>query len=303
MNIIIAGATGLIGTKLVESLLQEKHQITLISRNALQAISKFGNRVKAITWDMPVQQMATILSQQDAIINLAGEGVGEKKWTDLRKEQILNSRINSIQKLTTALALANKKPSVVLQASAIGYYGSTENAVNENSEHGSGFLADVCLKWEKAAQQFSTFDMRTVILRTGVVLTPDGGALKQFILPFSMFAGGPIGSGKQYISWIHIDDQIRAMLFLLKSATANGIYNLTAPNPVSMSEFTNALGKAMNRPSWLRVPGIALKLTMGQMADEMVLQGQQVVPQKLLTDGFQFEFIHIQNALSNLLNK
>lgn len=304
MNIIIAGATGMIGTSLVKFLLAKNYNITVISRNAQSALNMFDNKINAITWNVTTQQLATILTQQDALINLSGENVGKGRWTKERKEKIISSRISGIEKLSTAMALALKKPKVVLQASAIGFYGNTgQTEVTETTEAGKGFLADVCIKWEKAASSLNQPGVRTVILRTGVVLSPEDGALKQFLLPFRLFVGGPIGSGEQYISWIHLEDQIQAMYFLLQESKAEGVYNLTAPAPVSMSHFTNILGKLLHRPSWLPLPSAALKILMGQMAEEMVLSGSKVLPNRLQAEGFQFKFPDLETALTNLVLK
>jgi uncharacterized protein len=302
MKIAIAGATGFVGSRLVEQLQAQGYQILILTRSPQQASSRFPkaevigyNPLKSGEWQ-------TEIDGCDAIINLAGEPIAEKRWTPAQKRVMLESRQIGTQKIVEAIEKATVKPPVLINASAIGYYGTSEtNKFDEKSPAGTDFLAEVCTKWEAAAQAVSANGTRVVILRLGIVLGENGGALGKMLAPFSAFVGGPIGSGKQWFSWIHRDDVVKLIIAALKDPQMQGIYNATAPNPVTMAGFADTLGTVMNRPSWLPVPNFALEALLGEGAI-VVLQGQQVVPTKTLAQGFEFQYPTLKPALAAILS-
>jgi len=304
MNIVLIGATGFIGQRLVKHLEPKKYQMTIVSRSKAKAEGIFPKRHNFAGWDgKDVQALAAIVNGSDAVINLAGESIAGGRWTEKRKQQILNSRIQSTQAVVNAINKAEKKPEALLQASAIGFYGADPDRIfDESADSGKGFLAEVTLKWEQAAHGLDK-SVRLVFLRTGIVLDSEGGALQQMMMPFKFGVGGHIGSGRQWFSWIHIDDEVRAIEFLLENEKASGPFNLTAPAPVSMKEFSKKLGNALKRPSWLHVPAFAIKLLMGQMGDEMLLNGQQVIPKKLEDAGFTFRFTQVEESLAYIFGE
>jgi len=240
----------------------------------------------------------------DAVVNLAGEPIATKKWTPEQKKLIEESRINATRAIVRAIGKASKKPSVFLNASAVGFYGHQNNeTLDETSSKGEGFLSDVCQKWEQEALKAEELGVRTVLVRIGIVLEKEGGALSKFIPPFQMFMGGPLGSGKQWMSWIHRDDLIQLMSFLIEHKEIKGIVNGSAPNPVTMKEFTTTLGRVMNRPSFMKVPGFVLKLKLGEMANELLLSGQRALPKKVEAAGFQFSYPTWESAFNAIFGK
>lgn len=240
------------------------------------------------------------ISGCDGVVNLAGEAIAEARWTPERKQSLMNSRKITTQKLVEAIANANPKPSVLVSASAIGFYGTSETATfDETSAAGSDFLAEVCQTWEAEANKVKESGVRLVILRTGIVLGM-GGALGKMLTPFKMFAGGPIGSGNQWFSWIHRDDLVNLILRALTRSQMKGVFNATAPTPVRMAEMTTTLGQVMNRPSWLPVPSFALEAMLGDGA-KVVLEGQEVLPKHTLTEGFEYQYPTIRPALEEIL--
>lgn len=303
MKIVIIGATGFIGSRLVASLDSEENELVVVSRDADSAREQLGEHAEFCEWDAESgKALAGIVNGAWAVINLAGASLASGRWTEKRKAELLESRTKTVEAMVEAINSAEKKPHVYVQASAIGYYGPDFNqAKNENSPKGNGFLADVTEAWEKSTAGLHK-DVRLVLLRTGVVLGPDGGALKEMEKPFKFGVGGHIGSGKQWMSWIHIDDEVRAIQFFLENKETKGIYNLTAPNPVTMKIFSRELGRAMHRPSWLHVPAFAIKLVMGQMGEEMLLTSQKVLPDRLKQEGFTFQFEDIRPALTSIYN-
>ncbi|MBE0637503.1 MAG: TIGR01777 family protein [Bacteroidales bacterium] len=303
MKIILIGATGFIGQQLVKNLSSKKHHLTIVSRNKAKAEKIFLNHSDFAGWDgRDPKALTDIINCSDAVINLAGESIAGGRWTDKRKQQILSSRIQSTKAVVNAINEADKKPKVLIQASAVGYYGADNiRTFDENSSAGKGFLADVTVQWEQAAKELDK-SVRVVFLRTGVVLDYNGGALPKMAMPFKLGIGGHIGLGKQWFSWIHIDDEVRAIEFLLENENAFGPFNLTAPEPVTMKEFSKTLGKALKRPSWLHVPSFAIKLLMGKMGEEMLLSGQRVVPKKLMELGFTFRYTIVFDALKSIFS-
>ena len=300
MKIAIAGATGFVGSRLVEQLQAQGHQLIILTRSPQQA-NRFGqaqivgyNPLKSGEWQQSI-------SSCDAVINLAGEPIAEKRWTPAQKRTILESRQIGTQKIVEAIEIAAVKPQVLINASAIGYYGTSETSkFEENSPAGTDFLAEVCTAWETAAQAASASGVRVAILRLGIVLGENGGVLGKMLAPFSAFVGGPIGSGKQWFSWVHRDDVVKLIIQALSDTTFDGVYNATAPSPVTMTGFTQTLGTVMNRPSWIPVPSFALEAMLGEGAI-VVLQGQQVVPTHTLEQGFEFQYPTLEPALRAIL--
>jgi uncharacterized protein (TIGR01777 family) len=239
----------------------------------------------------------------DALVNLAGESVVGEKWSDKRKEALRTSRVDFTRSIVEELAKVKVKPKVFLQGSAIGFYGMHETGkpvFSEDAKSGEDFLAKLCVDWEEEANRMKEFGVRTVLIRTGIVLSPESGAMQQMLLPFKMFVGGPLGNGKQYMSWIHLADMIGAIQFLLANPKAEGAFNFTAPNPCSNEEFSTVLGKVMGRPSFMRVPSFPLIALYGEGA-EVILKGQNVIPTKLTALNYQFQFPELKPALEDLL--
>ncbi len=301
MKIAIAGATGFVGSRLVEQLQAQGHLVLILTRNPQQASKRFGqaqvvgyNPLKSGEWQESI-------SGCDAVINLAGEPIAEKRWTPAQKRVMIESRQIVTQKIVEAINFASVKPQVLINASAIGYYGTSETSkFDETSPAGTDFLAEVCTAWETAAQAATANGTRLVILRLGIVLGENGGALGKMLAPFSAFVGGPIGSGKQWFSWIHRDDLVKLIIAALTDTQMQGVYNATAPHPVTMTDFAQTLGAVMSRPSWLPVPNFALEALLGEGAT-VVLQGQQVIPTHVLATGFDFQYPTLKPALIEIL--
>lgn len=304
MKIIVAGATGLIGEALVKRLIG-KNELVIFTRDVPAAREKYkGAGIHFADWHQPPSHLAALIDGSEALINLAGAGIGDGRWTDKRKQALLWSRVQTVESLHKLLKAAETRLKVIIQASAVGYYGSDEtNVFTEESGVGTGFLAEVSYKWEQAAAGLSEVTQRLVLIRSGVVLANEGGALPKMALPFHFFVGGKIGSGKQWLSWIDIEDEVEAILFLLAHPKSNGVYNLVAPNPVQQADFATALGKAMKRPSLIPVPAFIIRAALGEMGDEMLLKGARVVPQRLLNEGFKFHFEHIEQSLQEKYNR
>ena len=278
MKIVGAGLSGLIGKKLTE-VLSAKHELVRLKRRVSSGSSTAAGEV---FWDPPkVEGWAGRLDSCVAVINLAGEPIADKRWTPRQKKGLIESRLKATKALVEAMALASIKPKVFINASAIGYYGvGGDEALTETAKPGSGFLADLCVEWERQARKAEALGIRTVLLRTGIVLAKEGGALAKTLPPFRFFLGGPLGDGRQVMSWIHIDDEIAAIMAALENDAMRGPINLTAPNPVTMKEFSNTLGHVLRRPAMLPVPGPIIKLLLGEMSD-LLLTGQPLLPEKL----------------------
>ncbi len=302
MHVIISGGTGLIGRALVKSLLADGHRVTILTRFPEKSHPQLTGAT-LVGWDgHTAAGWGHLVNEADAIVNLAGAGVADKRWTPARKSLIRDSRIHAGQAVMAALSDAEKKPAVLIQASAVGFYGENtgDTVITEDAPPGSDFLAQVCTVWEAATAAAENFGVRRAVIRTGVVLAAEGGALPRMALPFRFFAGGRIGSGKQWTPWIHIADEVAAIRFLLENNTARGNFNLTAPNPVTNADFTRELARALHRPALFPVPPVALKLAFGEMAG-VLLGGQRAVPARLQALGFTFQFPDAAVALQNLL--
>ena len=305
MKVAITGATGLVGSRLVAVLKQKGHQILVLTRNPSKAQTIFPASAYPnleIVQYTPLQSgtWQQSISGCDAVVNLAGEPIAER-WSPQQKQAIMESRQLGTRKLVEAIANAAVKPQVLVSGSAIGYYGTSESqAFDETSDTGNDFLAQVCQNWEAEAQQVTTSGVRLVTVRVGIVLA-NGGALGKMLGPFKMFAGGPIGSGKQWFSWIHREDLVNLILQGIEQQEMSGVYNATAPNPVRMGTLCQVLGEVMNRPSWLPVPDFVLEILLGDGA-VVVLEGQKVLPQKTLASGFNFQYPELKPALKEIVN-
>jgi len=300
MRVIVTGGTGFIGTKLCERLLVKGHDPVVLTRDASRSRDHVHPRVKVASWAEGAPWEA-LVDGAGAIVNLSGEVVAQR-WTASVKERIVKSRVGAVEKLYAAIEKAKLRPSVLVNASAIGYYGVHDDGeLTEASPAGHDFLSETCTRWEEAAKKVETLGVRVVRVRIGIVLSPDGGALAKMLPPFQAFAGGPIGSGKQWMSWIHRDDLVDLLVFCLENEKATGAINGTAPAPVRMNEFATAVGNALSRPSFLPAPAFAVKLLLGEAAT-IVLDGQKVLPKKAQELGFTFRHPEVQGALRDLLS-
>ncbi|WP_423801296.1 TIGR01777 family oxidoreductase [Neobacillus sp. SAB-20_R2A] len=299
MKIAIAGGTGFVGKALVHELIKNGHQVIVLTRNSNQD----GPSVQYVEWLQADSNPASSLAGTDIIINLAGESINSGRWTDQRKQTILNSRLEAVQELLKIMNELNPKPKAFINASAVGYYGTSFDKTFSEENEGSSddFLSRTVMEWEKKAAKASEIGIRTVFCRFGIVLDQAEGALPKIALPYKSFIGGPIGTGKQWMSWIHIDDVVKAILFIIENETIQGPVNFTAPNPVTMNEFGQVLSKVLKRPNWLPVPSIALKTLLGEMST-LVVDGQRVLPNKLLESGYTFQYPDLKPALKNIFS-
>ncbi|MCI0475241.1 MAG: TIGR01777 family oxidoreductase, partial [Anaerolineales bacterium] len=256
-------------------------------------------------WDgCTAQGWSAVADGAFAIVNLAGESIGIPPipWTVERKRRIRDSRVNAGKAIIEAVRLAREKPRVVIQASGVGYYGARgDEIIVEKNSAGDDFLGDVATQWEASSAEVESLGVRRAIIRTGLPLDKSGGVFPYLALPFRLFFGGPIGSGKQFIAWIHRADYVRAIQFLIENENARGVFNLTAPNPLTNADFGRVLARVLHRPFWFPVPGFALKLALGEMAELLLLSGQRAVPERLLRAGFKFQFANAQDALQDVL--
>jgi uncharacterized protein len=276
MRVAVAGSSGLVGTHLAAALRNRGDQVVALPR------------LRTAPWNV---------DGADAVVNLAGASVAGKRWTPAYKKEIEESRVLSTRAAVEAIASAGRKPRVLVNASAVGYYGGRgDDLLEESAGPGADFLAGVCQKWEAEAQRAP---VRSVQIRTGVVLSPKGGALEKMLPPFKAFVGGPVGSGKQWFPWIHVADEVRAILWAV-DRDLTGPVNLVAPGIVRMKEFAKALGRALRRPAWAPVPAAPLKILLGEFAG-VLLEGQRAVPKKLLDSGFRFRFEDVDSALRDVL--
>jgi len=288
MVITLTGATGFIGRRLFFRLRADGHELRIVSRSTGPG---------TYTWD----DIATAVEGADGIIHLAGEPVAQR-WNDDVKRRILDSRVQTSRKLVEAIGAATRKPATLVSASAVGYYGNRgEEILTERSAPGSGFLPDVCVQWEREASAAERSGVRTAMLRIGIVLGPDGGALEQMLPPFRLGLGGRLGSGEQWMSWIHVDDLIEMLVFALMNGTVRGPVNGVAPEPVRNSVFTKALGRALHRPTIFPVPVMGLKAAFGEMAS-VLLASQRIVPEAATSAGFRYRLPDLDNALNACVN-
>jgi uncharacterized protein (TIGR01777 family) len=295
MRVLVTGATGLIGSHLVPALQREGHQVVRLGRR--RDASDF-------VWDPLRGQMDTgAIDGVEAVVHLAGENIGQR-WTEERKQRMWRSRVEGARLLADAIASASSPPRTFISASATGYYGDRgDEALDEDAGPGRGFLAELCQAWEEAAQGAARAGTRVVNPRFGVVMSDKGGALARLLPLFRLGLGGALGDGRQYMSWIDIEDLVSAVLFLLRRDDLSGPVNVTSPNPVTNEEFTRTLARVLGRPAFLRVPAFALKAMMGQMAEEALLAGQRVLPRKLHQAGFAFQYPDLEGSLRHVLGR
>jgi len=304
MKVAITGATGFVGSRLVERLHAQGEQILVLSRDGTRAQrvfppTAFGN-LEIVTYTPTASgDWQGAIASCDAVVNLAGAPIAER-WTPQYQQSIADSRKIGTAKIVEAISKADPKPQVLVNASAIGYYGTSETATFvESSAAGDDFLANVCTQWEAEATKVRDAGVRLVILRLGIVLGM-GGAIAKMLPAFRMFVGGPIGTGRQWFSWVHREDVVNLILFSLDRGEVEGVFNATAPNPVRMSELCQIMGQVLKRPSWLPVPNIALELLLGDGA-KVVLEGQQVLPQRTTDSGFEYQYPTVKPAVEQIV--
>lgn len=297
MNVTLTGATGFIGTRLVERLRAGGHELRVLARSPRPA----QTGIRYFVWDAMSQPLPPeSLDGANAVIHLAGEPVFQR-WSAEAKQRIRDSRVNGTRRLVEALSTASPRPEVLVSASAIGYYGDRgDQVLTEASRPGKGFLPEVSVEWERAAELAESLGIRVVRLRTGIVLGRSGGALKQMLTPFRLGAGGRLGSGKQWMSWIHLEDLVGIILFAVANGTASGAFNGTAPEPVRNTEFTQTLARTLHRPAILPVPRLGLRLLFGEFASSLT-ESQRVLPKAAESAGYRFQFPKLDSALEDLL--
>jgi uncharacterized protein len=296
MKIVVSGGSGFLGTPLVARLVTAGHDVAVLTRDPSKV--RIG---RGIAWHPPAQgPWSAEVAQADVVINLAGENVGAGRWSKSRKERLVSSRLDATNALVAAMRADESRQRQLISASAVGYYGFDRDAIaDETTPRGAGFLAELTEKWEAAAREAERV-ARVVILRLGVVLDGSGGALPKMAFPFRFGAGGRVGSGKQWLSWIDREDALRAIEWAIDNKSARGVYNVTAPAPLPNREFAKALGRALHRPALLPTPALPLRLALGDMADEVLLGGQRVVPARITGEGFAFRYPAIEQSLARI---
>lgn len=305
MRVVIAGGTGFIGRALCRELLAAGHQPVVLTRNPQRAREILGSSVESRAWDPArPEELPGALEGADAVVNLAGAPIDGQRWTAAYKATIRDSRIQATRALVEAMRQLQQRPRVLANASATGYYGPRgDEVVDENTPPGNDFLARVCQDWEQEARAAEALGVRVALVRTGVALGRGGGALERMLLPYRLFIGGPIGSGRQGFPWVHLADVVGIYRWAVESDQVAGPLNATGPQPLTNREFSQALGRALGRPSWLPVPSLALKLLFGELAETALLQGQKVAPTRTQQLGYQFRFRTVEAALRDLFSR
>ncbi len=302
MQVLIAGGSGYIGRALAKHLLDQGHRVVVLSRNPQNA--GLPSSAVVVGWDGASSKgWGHVVEETDAIVNLTGENLGAGRWTPARLRKIVASRLDPGRAIVEAVGQAAHKPAVIFQASAVGYYGKLDDqVVTEDSPPGQDALAKIVVDWENSTRPAEELGVRVVVGRSGLVLSRQSLALKPLILQYSLFAGGPVGSGKQWWSWITLHDEVRAIQYLLENEGAHGLYNLTAPEPLTMGDFGRVLASVLRRPFWFPIPAFALKIVFGEMST-VLLDGQRVIPERLLDLGFTFQYPKLRAALEMILSR
>ncbi len=302
MKILIAGGSGLIGSALARHYIQKGQEVYILSRRGSTAA--LPPKAQGVEWDArSAEGWGELMEAVDVVINLTGENLGAGRWTEQRKERFYSSRIQSGRALIEAMRQSSRKPTTMVQSSAVGYYGDGgDQVLDESNPPGKDFLARLCVDWEESTREAEFMGVRRIILRTGVVLAEGAEVLNRLILPFRFFVGGPLGSGRQWLPWIHMADVVGAVDFLVENPNLSGAFNLSAPQPVQNATFGKTLARILRRPYWLPVPAFALKLVLGEMS-KLVLEGQRAIPKRLLEYGYAFHFSEHEAALRDLLVK
>lgn len=303
MKVLISGSSGLVGSALAESLANDGHTVGRLLRPQSPREAATGAHGVAMRWNPTTGELDGGAAGADAVVNLAGVSVASGRWTEERKNQLRASRVDTTRKLIDAIVKLTPPPRILLSTSAVGYYGDRgDEELTETSVSGTGFLANLCRDWEAEASRVATLGMRLACMRFGTILARHGGALQRMLLPFKLGAGGRLGSGNQWMSWISLEDVVRAIRYLLENETARGAMNIVAPAPVRNREFTKELARAVHRPAIFPAPGFALRLALGEMADALLLSSQRVVPQRLQTLGYRFRHPDLPTALRAVLS-
>jgi len=298
MNYLITGGTGFIGSSLRTKLMQEGHFVTVITRDPTKYREEQAKNQKFVSWD---SDLAAVMEKTDVVVNLAGENLFRIWWTESVKQELRDSRLDSTRTLVEAMEKAKKKPELFISASGISYYGDRgDELLDESSTAGDDFLANLCKDWESEARKAEALDIRTAIPRISPALQDGGGMVSKMKFPFLLFVGGPVGSGKQYVPWIHMQDLCRAIQYPVEEKDLEGPYNACSPNPVTMNELADVMGNVLNRPSFFRVPEFLLKSALGE-ASTPVISSLKTQPKKLQVNGFEFEFADLEEALADVL--
>ena len=300
MKIVVAGGSGFLGSALSHALVRDGHDVTILTRSAAPPADP---QLSAVQWqpDGTAGTWAGAINGSDIVVNLAGESIAAKRWSTAQKQKLRDSRLLATKSLTTAIRQAARPPAALISGSAVGYYGDRGNeTLTETSPPGRDFLAHLAKDWEAAANDVASLT-RVALVRTGIVLDRDGGALPKMLPPFRMFVGGPLGPGTQYMPWIHKDDWVRMVTWMMTADGARGALNATGPQPVTNAEFSKALGQVLKRPSLLPAPAFALRIALGEMADALLLSGQRAMPVRATDLGFSFRYSNIDDALMSIL--
>ena len=299
MRVLVTGASGLVGTALKPLLKSSEHEVVRLVRRTADSGAQEAE------WNPGEGRLdVAVLENVDAVIHLAGEGIADGRWTDAKKQRIRDSRVDGTALIAEKIAACENPPRVLVSASAIGFYGARgDETLTEDSEAGTGFLPDVCRAWEDATDAARDAGCRVVKVRIGVVLAAEGGALRKMLLPFKLGVGGKVGNGRQYMSWIALDDLAGVLAHCLTDETLSGPVNATAPNPVTNAEFTRVLGAVLSRPTLLPLPGFAARLAFGELAEDLLLASARVVPKKLESSDYAFRFLQLESALRHILDR
>ncbi|MGD6801009.1 TIGR01777 family oxidoreductase [Rossellomorea vietnamensis] len=302
MKAVISGGTGFVGSALTEELLNNGYEVSILTRNPDKHESR--KNVSYVKWLSEGSRPEEELYEVDIFINLAGESINSGRWTEERKKRILKSRIDATREMVRIMENLEDKPSVFINASAIGFYEASDSKTHteQSLDTSSNFLAETVKKWESEASKAKDSGVRTAYTRFGIILGKDEGALPKMALPYKLFAGGTVGSGKQWMSWIHIGDIAKAIRFVIENKAIEGPVNLTAPTPVTMKELGKTLGDVLNRPHWIPAPGFAIKAALGEMST-LILEGQKVIPEVLHENGYTFQYPNIKEALQEIYHK